>query len=82
MLQHLPLRGPREALREPREGSGSSITPGKAQETFWPVPAQPGLELGLQIAVELAIGLGPARPQIAGHQLLKRLLLHLSWHLL
>ena len=59
MLQHLPLRGPREALREPREGSGSSITPVKAQETFWPVPAQPGLELGLQIAVELAIGLGP-----------------------
>ena len=59
MLQHLPLRG-----REPREGSGSSIAPVKAQETFWPVPAQPSLELGLQIAVELAIGLGPVRPQI------------------
>ena len=65
MLQHLPLRGPREALREPREGSGNSIVPVKAQETFWPVPAQPGLELRLQIAVELAIGLGPVRPQIA-----------------
>ena len=27
MLQHLPLRDPRETLREPREGSGNSIAP-------------------------------------------------------
>ena len=77
MLQHLPLRDPRETLRE---GSGSSIATLKAPETFWPVPAQPELELpigsagpahaqpGLQlptIAVGLAIGLGPVRLQIA-----------------
>ena len=81
MLQHLPLRDPRETLREPRDGSGSSIATRKAQETFWLLPAQPELELPigsagpvraqaaaaykLQIAVELGIGLGPVRLQIA-----------------
>ena len=58
-------RPPRGSARAPRGLRELSITPVKAQETFWPVPAQPGLELGLQIAVELAIGLGPVRPQIA-----------------
>ena len=54
-------RPPRGSARAPQ----GLIAPVKAQETFWPVPAQPGLELGLQIAVELAMGLGPVRPQIA-----------------
>ena len=44
---------------------GAPLPPVKAQETFWSVPAEPGPELGLQIAVELAIGVGPVRPQIA-----------------
>ena len=56
MLQHLPLRDPRETLREPREGSGSSIATRKAQETFWLVPAQPELELPIGSA-------GPVRAQ-------------------
>ena len=56
-------RPPRGSARAPR-GLRKLHAPVKAQETFWPVPAQPGLELGLQIAVELAIGLGPVRPQI------------------
>ena len=59
MLQHLPLRDPRETLREPREGSGISIAPVKAQETFWPVlalaviPGPAGAHSDLDVSVEL-----------------------------
>ena len=56
MLQHLPLQDPRETLREPREGSGSSIATLKAQEAFWPLPAQPELEFPIGSA-------GPVRAQ-------------------